>query len=158
MFSPNVTFPVYLAEGRAVPLVANVLTVRTSVFIGNDLISSIKISTSIDLLRDDLFNISNEGIQRLILFEKEKHQYLNALLNKNIYRDDKYMTNIRMINFKFIVAGLGMFFALVWFTLFMFIEVPPENAKFIDAGIGMLTSLVGCTIYGYFRDNKNSKE
>ena len=117
----------------------------------NDLISSI-------ILRDDLFNISNEGIQRLILFEKEKHQYLNALLNKNIYRDDKYMTNIRMINFKFIVAGLGMFFALVWFTLFMFIEVPPENAKFIDAGIGMLTSLVGCTIYGYFRDNKNSKE
>lgn len=124
----------------------------------NDLISSIKISTSIDLLRDDLFNISNEGIQRLILFEKEKHHYLNALLNKNIYRDDKYKTTIKMINFKFIVAGLGMFFALVWFTLFMFIEVPPENAKFIDAGIGMLTSLVGCTIYGYFRDNKNNKE
>lgn len=125
-----------------------------------DLISTIRINTGVDLSQDDLYNLTDDDISALSKFEGEKHGYLNALVNKSIYNDDKRRANIKLLNFKFVLAGLGMFFALLWFTLFMFVQVPPENAKFIDAGIGMITSLIGCMVYGYFRDsnNKNNKD
>lgn len=120
--------------------------------------NAIKTETGVDLGRHDLFNITSEEIDRIRKFEGEKHGYLNALTHSSIYHDDKRKADIKTLNFKFLIITIGIIFALIWFTLFLFVEVPPENAKFVDAGIGMLTSLVGCFVYGYFKDNQHDKK
>lgn len=118
------------------------------------LTAAIKLETGVDISRDDYYNIKLEDLERVREFEGKRHGFLNALISNSIYNDDKRKAEIKTLNFKFIIASIGIVFALIWFTLFMFISVPPENAKFIDAGIGLLSSLVGCFVYGYFKSDK----